>query len=252
MNRMFFFVCGQVSLVGVWVCIDFLNVFLKALTETMWRAPINWRVGLKSRMFTSLNFWKSLLPSNSEGDKISSDSGRSNTSMFLSWPATVVPSSSSSSSVAYSPVCCKRKRKVSHSRGPLFFRDSSYNCVQTWWRPCPHPGLWKHIYTTHHRPMRTMYLSWTHILIYLLSQWPSTKWEETIRFTTLLCLCKYELLVPPTMFRGRTREAVMFWRFRLSPSRIPFSYPFSSYIWLCSGSIWKCWIESTVRATTNT
>ncbi|TNN72163.1 hypothetical protein EYF80_017591 [Liparis tanakae] len=62
-------------------------------------------------MFTSLNFWKSLLPSNSEGDKISSDSGRSNTSMFLSSPATVVPSSSSSSSVAYSPVCCKRKRK---------------------------------------------------------------------------------------------------------------------------------------------
>ena len=56
------------------------------------------------RQLTSLNLWLSLLVSRSEGENTSSFSGSSKTSMAMSPPGRAGPTSSSSSSVAYSPV----------------------------------------------------------------------------------------------------------------------------------------------------
>ena len=53
---------------------------------------------------TSLNLWLSLAVSRSDGENMSSFSGSSKTSMAMSLPGRTGPTSSSSSSVAYSPV----------------------------------------------------------------------------------------------------------------------------------------------------
>ena len=59
---------------------------------------------LADQQLTSLNLWLSLLVSRSDGENMSSFSGSSKTSMAMSLPGRTGPTSSSSSSVAYSPV----------------------------------------------------------------------------------------------------------------------------------------------------
>lgn len=103
-----------------WLCGCICNVRFKPLTEKN-AVGSHQLCNQDSAAFqvTSLNFWESLVASSSDGDKISSVSGKSNTSMLFSPPATVVPASSSS--VAYSPVCFRRKCKI--TRGDNYLHE---------------------------------------------------------------------------------------------------------------------------------
>lgn len=91
------------------------------------------------QQLTSLNLWLSLLVSRSDGENMSSFSGSSKTSMAMSPPGRTGPTSSSSSSVAYSPVWKEGdfRDPVVLSQGEVgylkIFYEREIKYVTKWW-----------------------------------------------------------------------------------------------------------------------